>query len=397
MLNENNETNELINVSGDSINDNGFDLDETKDLESEEIVDLKRPFDPKKIDIQVQQTTMDVLIKRLINNEIDLNPDFQRSPDLWKKEIQSRLIESLLIKLPIPAFYFDASNDDKWQVIDGLQRLSAIKHFVVENSLHLKDLEYLKECNDKTFSELPRMFERRIYEAPVTLYLIKPGTPVEVKYSLFYRINTGGLKLNPQEIRHALSQSINKAQASKYLKKLSELNIFQTCVRASDRRMLDKELILRFIAFRFHKYVDYKEPMFIFLNENMEELGEVSSETLDNLEKEFTHSVELAWQIFKKNAFRKSILKDHSKGGVINRALFEVITVTFSILSKSEKDNLKKRKVTFIYLFKELLKDTDFFESISISTTYAKNIKFRFDKFQTLINQVLNRGGIEND
>jgi len=241
-----------------------FDADESNDL-GKETIDLKEPFDPKEIDIQVQQTTMHTLIKRLNHDKIDLNPDFQRSPDLWEKKIQSRLIESLLIKLPIPAFYFDATNENKWQIIDGLQRLSTIKHFILENKLKFKDMEYLTELEGKTFDELPRMLQRRIEEAPVTLYLIKPGTPPEVKYSLFYRINTGGLKLNPQEIRHALSQSVNNAQASKYLKKLSGLEIFKRCVRVSDTRMLDKELILRYISFKTKHFDSYKEPMILYL------------------------------------------------------------------------------------------------------------------------------------
>ena len=179
-----------------------FDQEEQKDLDNE-IIDLKEPFDPKQIDIQVQQTTMDNLIKRLRHDEIDLNPDFQRSANLWKNEIKCRLIESLLIKLPIPAFYFDATIDEKWLVVDGLQRLSTIKKFVIDKDLKLKKLEFVKELETKSYDDLPRAYQRRLDEAPVTLYLIKPGTPKNVKYSLFYRINTGGLTLNPQEIRHS--------------------------------------------------------------------------------------------------------------------------------------------------------------------------------------------------
>ena len=104
-----------------------FDPQETEDLLNENL-DLNDPFDPKEIDIQVQQTTMNGLIDRLSHDEIDLNPDFQRSADLWKNEIKGRLIESLLIRFPIPAFYFDASNEEKWQIVDGLQRLSTIKN-----------------------------------------------------------------------------------------------------------------------------------------------------------------------------------------------------------------------------------------------------------------------------
>lgn len=363
-----------------------FDSDETKDLDNESL-DLKEPFDPKEIDIQVQQTTMDNLIKRLSHNEIDLNPDFQRSPDLWKKPIQSRLIESLLIKLPIPAFYFDASDENKWQVIDGLQRLTTIQHFIIDNSLKLKNMEYLIEFEGKTFDTLHRIFQRRIEEAPVTLYLIKPGTPVEVKYSLFYRINTGGLTLNPQEIRHALSQSVNKAQASKFLKRLSDLDIFKKCVRVSDKRMLDKELILRYISFKLNHFKSYKEPMINFLNDTMKDLGNLDNIKLDRLENDFKQAIDLAWKIFGKDAFRKKIISDkNSKGGVINRALFEAIVVVFSNLTDEEMTDIKKMKDGFIDEYNKLMEDNDFYNSISISTTYARNVNYRFNKLMNIVN-----------
>ena len=376
MVDENEKTNNFGS-------DTDFDPKESKDLENE-IHDLKEPFDPKEIDIQVQQTTMDNLIKRLKHNEIDLNPDFQRSPDLWKKNIQSRLIESLLIKLPIPAFYFDASDENKWQVIDGLQRLSTIKHFIIDNNLKLNKMEYLIEFEQKTFNDLPRMFQRRIEEAPATLYLIKPGTPPGVKYSLFYRINTGGLTLNPQEIRHALNQSINNAQASKFLKKLSNLDVFKKCVRVSDLRMLDKELILRYISFKMNHFESYKEPMIKFLNDTMENLGKVENLILGKLEKDFIKAINLAWEIFGKDAFRKSILDNNSRGGVINRALFEVVSVIFSDLSDEEASDLKRNKDNFIREYLKLLNDNDFSESISISTTNAKNVSYRFNEIMKI-------------
>ena len=370
-----------------------FDLTESKDLEYETL-DLKDPFDPKEIDIQVQSTTLDNLIKRLKHNEIDFYPDFQRGPDLWKKPLQRRLIESLLIKLPIPAFYFDATDDEKWQIIDGLQRLSSIKHFVIDNTLLLKDMEYLTELVGKTFNDLPRPLQRRIEEAPVTLYLIKPGTPKEVKYSLFYRINTGGLTLNPQEIRHALSQSVNSAQASTFLKKLSELEIFQKCTRVSNRRMLDKELILRYIAFKLNPFGDYKGPMFKFLNDTMEVLGNLEPSKLESLEKEFEKSVSLSWEIFGEDAFRKSILEENVKRKVVNRALFEVVTVAFSNLDDDEIAVIRNNKDNFIKEYLKLLKEAQFDETISISTTYAKNIVYRFEKFENLVSTHLSKESI---
>lgn len=330
---------------------------------------------------------MDNLIKRMQHDEIDLNPDFQRSANLWRNELKCRLIESLLIKLPIPAFYFDATIDDKWQVVDGLQRLTTIKRFVIDKDLKLKGLEFLTDLKNMTYPELPRIFTRRIDEAPVTLYLIKPGTPINVKYSLFYRINTGGLTLNPQEIRHALSHGVNAGQASKFLSEIAESEIFKKYVRASSKRMLDKELILRFIAFKLNDYRDYKAPMIKYLNDTMENLGKIDKERLLELKNDFNNAVTLAWELFGEDAFRKSLVQTQSKK--INRALFEVVTTVFSNLKTDERSQIRANKAHVIEVFKNLLKDDEFHNAISISTTYSDNVKFRFENMNKIVNAAL--------
>ena len=119
------------------------DIFEVEELSNDDFEDALEPFDPKKVDVSVATPQLGKLITRLKFGEIDLMPDFQRSGNLWTKQAQSRLIESILIRLPIPAFYFDATDEDNWQVVDGLQRLSAIKNFVVDQNLKLQGLEFL--------------------------------------------------------------------------------------------------------------------------------------------------------------------------------------------------------------------------------------------------------------
>ena len=195
---------------------------------------------------------------RLENKEIDLAPVFQRKKDLWDDERQSRLIESLMLRIPIPGFYFDTVREDEWKVIDGLQRLSAFQNYLVGEpkddsgsdvlvKRKFTGLQYLKDFNGKTFDQLPRQYIRRIKEASVTVYGVQKGTPDNVVYNIFQRINTGGLKLEDQEIRNAMYHG----KASELAERLAEDESFLAATQYSvpSERMLDQEYVIRFMAF----------------------------------------------------------------------------------------------------------------------------------------------------
>ena len=147
--------------------DQNTELDEELDSEDYEPEENNLGFDPSDIDIGVEILSLDNLINRIKHDEIDMNTDFQRHSDLWKPRIKSRLIESILIRLPLPAFYFDASNEDKWLIVDGLQRLSTIQQFVLSNKIRLRNLEFLPSLNGCRYNDLERNYKRRIKEYQV--------------------------------------------------------------------------------------------------------------------------------------------------------------------------------------------------------------------------------------
>ncbi|MEH2446164.1 MAG: DUF262 domain-containing protein [Nostoc sp.] len=210
----------------------GLANEETSDEEDndeEQYEKVTFQYAPEKINIATREPTIEQLLRRIDEEALDLAPEFQRQANIWTLEAKSKLIESILIRIPLPAFYIDATNEDEWVVVDGLQRLSALKYFVIDKSLKLFGLEYLKELNNRTYDELERRYQRRILETQVTVYLIEKGTPLEVKYNIFKRINTGGVRLSNQELRHAL----NPGQATKILANLASLPEFKRVVNLS--------------------------------------------------------------------------------------------------------------------------------------------------------------------
>src|SRR5258708_31450689 len=107
--------------------------------------EITEPFDRARIRVDSRPMVISLLMDRIRNKEIDLTPGFQRKGGIWSAKAKSQLIESLLIRIPLPAFYMDGSDESKWLVVDGLQRLSTLKSYVIDKTLELKGLEFLSE------------------------------------------------------------------------------------------------------------------------------------------------------------------------------------------------------------------------------------------------------------
>jgi hypothetical protein len=368
----NNQQMELLDQEDDLENEFKFE-DDDENLE---------PFDPTKIRVKTKPMTMDVLLRRIKHDEIDLDTEFYRQSDIWTTKAKSRLIESLLIRIPIPIFYIDATNDDKWLVIDGLQRINTFKKFIIDQEFTLTELQFLKDLENTKYSDLPRAYQRRIEETELTVCLIEPGTPDEVKYNIFQRINTGGLPLNNQELR----QAMNPGKPIKILKKLANLPEFKRVINLTKKRnerLEDHELILDFIAFTLTKYQDYPQNKghTYFLNETMKKLNKLENDLIQEIENKFIIAMKAAYEIFGNTAFRKS------SSSPVNKSLFEVWSVTLSQLNSQKIDMLINRKELLRERFIEKMRtDNDFNRSISQA---ANKVKYRFEQINQIVQEVL--------
>lgn len=365
-------------------------IDSENDIENESELDnalIENPFDPNQVDIRTRTMSLDLILKRLRTDAIDMNTSFQRKANLWNITKQSRLIESILVRFPLPAFYFDGSSDDNWLVVDGLQRLSSLDNYVNKEIFGLQNLEFLSQFNGKKFTELPGYLQRRIEEFEITAYLIASGTPKVLKFNVFKRINTGGLMLTAQEIRNAL----NQGKPAQFVKRLADLRSFKiaTSFTIPEDRMLDQEFVTRFLAFYLLNIDVYNADLDGFLNRGMDELNNL--EDTEKIEKDFDKAMNAAILIFGNDAFRKRFSRK-DKRKPINKALFEVWSVLLSKLNEQSIVNVVENKEALIDSFISLLNNDDSFnKSITSATGDKTRIKKRFSEINNIIQSIIEK------
>lgn len=371
---------ELIEIENTDTTPEGDEENETAEPVMQEL------FNPSEINIISKQTTIWEMLERLKCDEIDMNTHFQRHADLWDKTKMSRLIESILIRFPIPAFYFDATDEERWLIVDGLQRLSAIRKFVVDQKLTLHGLEYLTDLNGRKYDELPRTYQRRISESPVTFFLIQPGTPEAVKYSIFRRINTGGLVLNNQEIRNAMAKPVIR----EFLENLASDEYLKKTIGDQTRRMVDQEMVLRYLAFQYMDYGKSKKNIATFLDEMIGKMENSTQAELDAYSRSFHHAIKRCWMIFGDAAFEKRVHSENQFHRRKNSTLFEVWTNALVQLSEKDMEKLCDSKDLLVQKHLDLMNsDNDYFRSITYSTQKKDHFRIRRDKVAQLISEVL--------
>jgi len=373
----------------------------TLGTEDNEIEDnTTNPYDPDKIRVDTKPFSLRQIYDMMKVGDIDLSPDFQRNL-VWDNLRKSRLIESILLRIPLPMFYFAQDEDGKISVVDGLQRLSTIREFM-DNEFQLNNLEYLQEkCGGKYFTNPDRLkaidakYFRWFNMTQITVNVIDPSSPFKLKYDIFRRINTGGQPLNAQEIRNCLANK-NLRTA---LREMAKLPIFKEATGWSvkDVRMESQELALRFIMFRRKYEIDttlnnYSGNIESELNALTEELNKEKNFDYSKYILLFTNAMENAYYLFGDYSFRKCLL-EHLKPGsrrqLINKALFVSWSVLLSyfdpnkIASKNEENSLTLPLAEMITANNELLL------YLTYGTNSKANIQAAFSAATQIINSYL--------
>ena len=310
---------------------------------------------------------------------LNLSPEYQRNL-VWDIKRQSALIESLLLRIPIPAFYLDEDSSGNKNVIDGMQRLSAI-HSYLNNEFSLTKMQYLSHCDNKFFRDLEPKFRARIEDTELAVNILDEKCPQMVKFDVFRRVNTGGLPLNFQEIRNIMAEP----KVRILLRRMAECEEFQRATKrgVKDVRMGAQELCLRYLTILFtydwnkrdfnqyHGLLKMMDQMIINLNR-------MSEESLEKLFQTFRGVMEECYEILGDYSFCKV------GNNKINKALFTGWAV---VLTNTEYDiNISGKSVMELRgLYRKCLsEDIEFYRAITSSTGTRKNILISIEVIRKL-------------
>ena len=371
-------------------------MSEEMEFESnEDIEPLEIPEDKRRVKTEIHDLPIETLNSWVTRGKIDPQPDFQRFY-VWPAQKASRLIESLLLEIPIPVVYLAEDDKGNLSVVDGQQRITSICSFISGqfpngNPFILTGLQVLKELNENGFKELDQVQQDKILSSIIRVIKITKDSDPDVKFEVFERLNVGAVKLNDQELR-------NSVYRGKYNNLLIKLSENKTLLKIMGRvtpheRMVDRQMILRFFVMWRNTHLKYKGSMKQAMNREMANHRNPTEKELNEMESIFVNSIEMAYTVFGKNAFRRfNIGSETDKNGSwetrkLNIALWDTLLYTFSYYDKNQvvpiADAIREE---FLDL---MTTDTTFVEYISSSTDKVDRVKYRADTWRARMDSLV--------
>jgi hypothetical protein len=308
-----------------------------------------------------------------------MDPDFQRD-FIWPEDKQSKLIESVLMRIPLPVFYLAEDEAGRMVVVDGLQRLSTFQRFM-RNKLGLK-LPEQPILNSKRFRDLSPKLQNRMEDSNLILYVIDAKVPERARLDIFERVN-GGVPLTRQQMRNCLFMG----KATRFLKEEAGtpqfLNATGKSLRSSTMR--DREFVNRFCAFQLLPLDEYRGDMDEYLAQTLKQMNKGTDEQLQTLSSQFRTSMSNNFVVFGKHAFRKHSLAKVGRS-VLNASLWDVMSTG---LSRYSEDTVKRRSENLKSAFYFLMEDESFNDAITYGTNDMRKVNHRFEVARKMFREVL--------
>ena len=329
--------------------------------------------------IRYEYRTIHDVLRRIEKGRCVMNPDFQRD-FVWDKKKQSKLIESVIMRIPLPVFYFAEDEHGRIIVVDGLQRLNTFKDFV-ENKLKL-DLKNHKELDGKIFNNLDSKLQNRVEDCNLILYILDENAPERARLDIFERVNSGE-PLTRQQMRNSLCNG----RGTKFLKDESETHIFRKATGQSlkAKTMRDREFVNRFCAFQLLGISDYSGDMDQFLSQSLRKMNGMNELELSKLSEEFKNSLNNNLILFKEHAFRK-YQPGQTKRKQLNISLWDVMSTS---LSRHKTERVQERAELLRSAIFNLFNNKVFNTAITRGTNHTKEVKNRFQLAQQAFLEVL--------
>ena len=327
-------------------------------------------------DVMVRSETRTVaeVVKRIKRERFFLDPDFQRD-FVWEPSKQSKLMESCLMRIPLPVLYVAEGPDGRILVVDGLQRLTTFVRFL-GNKLALIGLGRDHPLNGKRFSDLPIHLQERVEDTQLTLYILDKDAPRRARLDIFERVNSGAV-LARQQMRNA----IYNGPGTRWLSNMAKEKSFLTSTGRSlnAKTMRDREAINRFAGFFLLGWRSYVNgDMDEFLAQTLVRLNAEDDDVFHKLKKAFIQSMHKNHELFGRHAFRRSLAKDRGrdKRSVINISLFDVFSWAFTQISRSVVNDYRDEIARLVI---DLILNPEFQNTITYSTNSTRQVRIRFD------------------
>ncbi len=370
----------------DAVSEYELEFDEDQESEFEPI-----PVEPdrRRIFTSSSDPTVGGLYEDYKSGYLILQPDFQRY-FVWDRSKSSRLIESVLLNVPLPVVYLAQESDSRSSVIDGQQRLTSFFHFI-DGEFALQGLKVATELNGKRFQDLDRGQQRIIRNYPIRSITILKESDPELRFEIFERLNTGSVALNDQELRNCVYRGPYNHLIKELARDLDFMYLLG--MQEPDKRMRDVELVLRFCAFYHATYLNYRPPIRHFLNRDMEKYQFISPEDAQDLRKAFKGSVQIIRSVLDRHAFKRFYrgTATHPDGywepKKFNTSLYDILMWGFTRYDKNQVfQHLDSIRESLVVLMSD---DAEFIDSIELSTSSIRMVQRRFDKWRSALDHVL--------